>query len=151
MKYLLNMVSEIGKRDHAASLGDSALRRRGLLRIGTLMTASTSASAVSAVSAAGAQAAPIDAAALDAYVPIAEKGAPLGVAGLDVEARVPMSQLPDLSATFAPKSLETSKADLTALDTKLDASAAAAMYVPQDQLQHHGRLCCLRQQQFQRT
>lgn len=94
------MTSEIGKKDRSATQRDSTVKRRGLIRIGTLMTAFTGASAVSAITAASAQAEPIDATALNAYVPIAEKGAPSGVAELDVDAKIPAAQLPDLSATI---------------------------------------------------
>lgn len=93
------MASEIGKKDRAASQRDSGVKRRGLLRIGTLITAFTGASAVSAIEATRAQAEPIDATILNAYVPTAEKGVALGVATLDPLAKVPSSQLPDLAAT----------------------------------------------------
>lgn len=94
------MASEMSKSDRSASRSDGGVKRRGLLRIGTLITAFTGASAVSAIGATSAQADPIDAAALEAYVPLAEKGAASGVAALDLEAKVPFSQLPDFSATY---------------------------------------------------
>ncbi|MFP3461274.1 glycosyl hydrolase family 28-related protein [Arthrobacter globiformis] len=97
------MANEVGKEDRSASRRNRAVERRGLFRIGTLITAFTGASAISAVGATSAQAAPIDASALEAYVPIAEKGAASGVAALDLEAKVPFSQLPDLSATIATR------------------------------------------------
>jgi hypothetical protein len=95
------MASDIDKKDPSANRSDSTVKRRGLLRIGALLTAFTGASAISPIGASSAQAEPIDATALEAYVPIAEKGAPSGVAALDLEAKVPLSQLPDLSALIA--------------------------------------------------
>lgn len=72
--------------------------RRGILRFGTLITAFTGASAISAIGANIAHAGPGDKTPPNVYVPIAEKGAPSGVAALDVNAKVPLAQLPDLSA-----------------------------------------------------
>ncbi|MFE5835300.1 hypothetical protein [Arthrobacter sp. NPDC056493] len=96
------MANEIGKKHRSAPRSDSSLERRGLLRVGTLITAFTGASAISAVGATGAQAVPVDATIFDAYVPLAEKGAASGVAALDPEAKVPFSQLPDLSSLYGP-------------------------------------------------
>jgi hypothetical protein len=76
------------------------LKRRGLLRLGTLITAITGASAISAIDARNAQAAGGDKAGANTYVPIAEKGAPSGVAALDVNAKLATNQLPDLSGTI---------------------------------------------------
>ncbi|MEV7135674.1 glycosyl hydrolase family 28-related protein [Arthrobacter sp. NPDC093128] len=90
------MVIEIGNIDQPVPPTDTGVRRRGLLSFGTLMAAFTGASAVAALGASSAQAAPGD-----KYVPIAEKGAPSGVAALDSGAKIPPSQLPDLSATFS--------------------------------------------------
>ncbi|MFF1382223.1 hypothetical protein ACFVWT_01525 [Arthrobacter sp. NPDC058288] len=90
--------------------GNAAVKRRGLLRIGTLMTAFTSASAISAFSNTGAQAAPGDKTS-QSYVPTAEKGVALGVATLDSASKIPPAQLPDLSSTVAIKGLESSKVD----------------------------------------
>ncbi|MFF2316473.1 hypothetical protein ACFVTE_09410 [Arthrobacter sp. NPDC058097] len=94
------MASEIGKKDRSASRSDGSVERRGLLRAGTLMTALTGASAMSAIGAPSSQAALSDLTPL-AYVPLTEKGAASGVASLDFEAKVPLSQIPDLSATTA--------------------------------------------------
>lgn len=81
-----------------------ALRRRELLRIGTLVTAFTGVSAASGLGINGAAAAPGDKIQPATYVPLTEKGAASGVATLDVESKIPMVQLPDFSATFVQKS-----------------------------------------------
>lgn len=78
----------------------AGVKRRGLLRFGTLITAFTGASAISAIVASGAEAGPADKAPSTAYIPTSEKGAPLGVATLNKEAKIPPGLLPDLSATF---------------------------------------------------
>jgi hypothetical protein len=104
------MTSEIGKKGQMVSQNDPVVKRRGLLRFGTLITAFTGASAFSALGAnSAAQAGPGDKNPPNTYVPIAEKGAPSGVAVLDVNSKVPLSQLPDLS-------------------TKLDSATAATTY-----------------------
>lgn len=95
------MARKIANKDQAASQSDTGVKRRGLLRFGTLVTAITGASAISAIGANSAQAAPIDKTSPNTYVPIAEKGAPSGVASLDVNAKILPTQLPDLSATYA--------------------------------------------------
>jgi hypothetical protein len=76
------------------------VKRRGLLRYGTLITAFTGASAISATTANSAYAAPGDKNPSTAYVPVAEKGAPMGVATLDDKSKVPPALLPDLSAAY---------------------------------------------------
>lgn len=101
------MAGETGNRDNATSQSDASVRRRELLRIGTLITALTGASAVSAIGATGAEAAPGDTVPPTAYVPTSEKGAPLGVATLDTESKIPPVLLPDLSATYATAVLVT--------------------------------------------
>jgi hypothetical protein len=73
--------------------------RRRLLRFGTLIAAVTGASAVSAVAA---HAAPGDKVQPNAYVPMAEKGAPSGVATLDSMSKLPATQLPDLAPIITP-------------------------------------------------
>lgn len=95
------MAKETGNRDHAMSQTEASVKRRGLLRFGTLITALTGASAISAIGASRAEAGPVDKAPPTAYVPMSEKGAPLGVATLDMESKIPPSLLPDLSATYA--------------------------------------------------
>ncbi|MDT0193789.1 hypothetical protein Q9R30_00285 [Arthrobacter sp. AB6] len=90
------MTSTNGKQSVPAA--EKSFRRRGLLRLGTLITAFTGASAVT--SAGGAQAAPGDKNPATAYVPLAEKGAPAGVATLDTSSKIPSSQIPDLSSSF---------------------------------------------------
>lgn len=76
-----------------------AMKRRGLLRFGTLVTAITVASAVATLGPIPANAATGKPSAAD-YVPMAEKGAASGVGTLDAGARIPSGQLPDLSATI---------------------------------------------------
>lgn len=90
-------------------------RRRGLLKVGTLIAAVTGASAVSAVAA---NAAPGDKAQPNDYVPTAEKGAPSGVATLDGGSKLPATQLPDLTPIIAP-----------AVEPKLDKTEAANIYL----------------------
>ncbi|WJH23697.1 hypothetical protein [Pseudarthrobacter defluvii] len=75
------------------------MKRRGLLRFGTLVTAITVASAVATLGPIPANAATGKPSAAD-YVPMAEKGAASGVGTLDAGARIPSGQLPDLSATI---------------------------------------------------
>lgn len=105
------MVSETGKKDESASRDDAGVNRRGLLRFGTLITTLTGASAISAIGASSAQAGPGDKnPPTTSYVPMAEKGAPSGVAALDVNAKIPPGQLPDLSdinVTRTPSSNDT--------------------------------------------
>ncbi|MFE4543439.1 glycosyl hydrolase family 28-related protein [Arthrobacter sp. NPDC056727] len=98
------MASENDKRERAESRSESGVMRRGFLRIGTLATAFTCASAVSTFGATSAQAGATDATTLQTYVPITEKGAAWGVAALDVNAKVPLTQLPDFSASYGPDS-----------------------------------------------
>ncbi|MBT2248092.1 hypothetical protein JHV56_05175 [Arthrobacter sp. BHU FT2] len=64
------------------------------------MTAFTGAAAMSAGSA---QAAPGDKTSPNTYVPLAEKGAPSGVAALDASAKIQPAQLPDLSGVYVSK------------------------------------------------
>jgi hypothetical protein len=97
------MASESRKKDQPASQNETGVKRRGLLRFGTLITALTGASAISAFSANSAQAGPGDKTPPSTYVPISEKGAPAGVATLDATSKIPPAQLPDLSASFVPQ------------------------------------------------
>jgi hypothetical protein len=97
------MTSESEQKDQAVSQNDTGVKRRGLLRFGTLITALTGASAMSAISANSAQAGPGDKTPPSTYVPISEKGAPLGVATLDAASKILPSQVPDLSATYVGK------------------------------------------------
>lgn len=78
----------------------SVVKRRKLLRMGTLVAAFTGASTITAGVATNAQAGPGDKSPSNAYIPTSEKGTPLGVATLDKEARIPPALLPDLSATY---------------------------------------------------
>lgn len=94
------MARETGNRDRAISQSDTGVKRRGLLRFGTLITALTGASAISAIGANRAEAGPGDKTPATTYVPVSEKGAPLGVANLDLESKIPRALLPDLSATI---------------------------------------------------
>lgn len=89
--------------EHPAYRIGAGLRRRQFLSFGTLMTAFTGASAISAVGANAAAAAPDP---KNTYVPLTEKGAPSGVATLDPGSKIPVVQLPDLSATYATLDLE---------------------------------------------
>lgn len=97
------MTSEMGERKQSAAEVTAGFRRRGLLRLGTLVTALTGASAISALSTNAAQAAPGDKNPPTAYVPTAEKGVASGVATLDIESKIPTAQLPDLSKIYGPK------------------------------------------------
>lgn len=74
----------------------ASVRRRRFLTSGTLIAAFTGVSTVSGVGTNRA-----DAATGDAYVPVAEKGAPSGVATLDAASKIPSAQLPNLSSTYA--------------------------------------------------
>jgi hypothetical protein len=94
------MADETGKKSLPEA--GAGIKRRGLLRFGTLVTAFTGASAISALGASDAQAASGDKNPPNTYVPIAEKGVASGVATLDLESRIPPAQLPDLSATYGP-------------------------------------------------
>lgn len=94
------MAEETENRDHAASQPGTGVKRRWLLRFGTLVTAFTGASAISAIGTSSAQAGPGEKNPPTAYVPTSEKGAPLGVATLDIESKIPPALLPDLSATI---------------------------------------------------
>lgn len=93
------MVREIEKKEQSADPTVGGIRRRGLLRLGTLVSAFTGASAISVLGANGANAAPRDPS--TTYVPTAEKGAASGVATLDIKSKIPLAQVPDLSATYA--------------------------------------------------
>lgn len=79
--------------------GTNGIKRRGLLRFGSLATALSGAVVVGGA-AETALAAPADKNPSLAYVPTAEKGAPSGVATLDSGARIPSSQIPDLSESY---------------------------------------------------
>lgn len=83
--------------------GDAVVKRRGLLRIGTLLTAFTGTSAMHVAAADTAQAGSGDKAPTNSYVPLAEKASPLGVATLDGNAKIVSAQLPDLSAIYAKR------------------------------------------------
>lgn len=99
------MARETGNRDQATSQSDNGVKRRGLLKFGSLITAITGASAISAIGAGSAEAGPGDKTPTTTYVPVSEKGAPLGVATLDIESKIPRTLLPDLSTTFGPDSI----------------------------------------------
>lgn len=93
------MAKEIVAGEQPESFIGWNIKRRRLLRVGTLVTAFTGASAMSALSAGTAHA--VDDSTGQTYIPVAEKGAPSGVATLDANAKIMPSQLPDLSATVA--------------------------------------------------
>lgn len=95
------MAIETGKRDESAPKDGTGVKRRGLLRFGTLITAFSGVSAISALGASTAYAAPGDKnPPTTTYVPTAEKGSAAGVATLDANTRIPYAQLPDLSSSF---------------------------------------------------
>ncbi|MBD1537760.1 hypothetical protein HC749_06185 [Arthrobacter sp. S13_S34] len=93
---------ETGPREQWAPQVNRSLKRRGLLRLGTLVAALTGASAVSGGAADSAHADIIDPTLVGAFVPLAEKGSSLGVATLDEDGKIPLAQLPYLSGTLAP-------------------------------------------------
>lgn len=97
------MARLIGKKDPSTPQSETSVKRRGLLRVATVATALTSASVVSAIGVDTAQAGPGDKTPPNSYVPITEKGAPSGVATLDANSKIFAAQLPDLSASYAPK------------------------------------------------
>ncbi|MDE8669150.1 hypothetical protein PY310_11230 [Pseudarthrobacter sp. H3Y2-7] len=98
------MAIEIHSGDQApASPRVSIVKRRELLRLGSLVTALTGACAAAAMGADRAQAAPGDKTGAATYIPMAEKAAPSGVATLDASAKIQSAQFPDLSATYLPK------------------------------------------------
>jgi hypothetical protein len=103
------MAREIRKKDELAPETTAGVKRRGLLRFGTLITAFTGASAISALAAESAHAGPGDKNPPTSYVPIAEKGVASGVATLDLESKIPPAQLPDLSASYATTAAVSSK------------------------------------------
>lgn len=85
-------------------LKSAGVRRRGLLRFGTLIAALTGASAISTLGAERAQSAPGDKNPPANYIPVSEKGVASGVPTLDSGSKIPPSQLPDLSASYAGRS-----------------------------------------------
>ena len=97
------MAGKSGRKHQSTSRNDVEVERRGLFRFGTLVAAFTGASAISAIGANSAQAAPGDKNSPNNYVPVAEKGAASGVATLDIESKIPATQLPDLSASYVGK------------------------------------------------
>lgn len=129
------MANVSGKFEPPASETPAGLKRRGLLRFGTLVTALSGASAISALRASGAHAAAGDKTPPNAYVPLAEKGTASGVATLDTESKIPPMQLPDLSSTYEPQLVNGQRAvrkgelfvraeDYTTFQLALDAASA---------------------------
>lgn len=108
----------------------AAIKRRGLFRLGTLITAFTGASAVAALNTDAALAAPGKPPSGD-YVPVAEKGAASGVATLDLESKIPISQLPDrptapeVTYFVTPRGKDTNDG-LTVMSAKATIGAAIA-------------------------
>lgn len=98
------MAREYENNRQAVPQSAAGVKRRGLLHIGTLLSALTGASALSSMGADSAHAASGDKPSPNTYVPIAEKGSPSGVASLDMNATIVPTQLPDLSGTYAQKS-----------------------------------------------
>lgn len=99
------------------SHNDSDMKRRWLLKFGTLITAFSGASALSAIGASSSHAAPGDKFPSTTYIPIAEKGAPSGVAALDVNSKVPLTYLPDLSAKLDSATAATTYTKLAGINT----------------------------------
>jgi hypothetical protein len=96
------MVRETRNDEQATPETGAGVKRRGLLRFGTLITAFTGASAISALGNNSAHAGPGDKNPSTDYVPIAQKGTASGVATLDAGAKIPSTQMPDLSQSYAP-------------------------------------------------
>jgi hypothetical protein len=92
---------DIDKEIRPAPETTAGVKRRRLLRFGTLIAAFTGASAISALNTNSAHAAVGDTNPSMDYVPIAQKGVASGVATLDPEAKIPTTQLPDLSTSYA--------------------------------------------------
>lgn len=88
------------RKEQPAREISTGLGRRQLLNLGTLVTAFTGVSAASALGVNAAAAAPGDKTQPGTYVPVTEKGAASGVATLDTVSKIPLDQLPDLSATY---------------------------------------------------
>lgn len=86
-----------------------AVRRRGLLTLGALITG---VSAVSGLGSNRANAAQSAQNLPNAYVPIAEKGVASGVATLDDQCKIPAEQIPDLSASVARRLTQLQKPTL---------------------------------------
>lgn len=123
------MATENGNTDNAPSQPDTGVKRRWLLRTGTLISAFTGASAISAIAASSAEAGQAYMTPSTAYIPTSEKGTPLGVATLDKDSKIPPALLPDLSARYATKLSELA----ASLDGQTDVKAmanAAAMATP---------------------
>lgn len=98
------MASDIRENEHlSAPEPNTGVKRRRLLRFGTLMTAISGASALSALGVNSAHASPGDKTPPANYVPVAEKGAASGVATLDIGSKIPRAQLPDLAAVYGPE------------------------------------------------
>ncbi|UTT68791.1 polysaccharide deacetylase family protein [Arthrobacter sp. DNA4] len=109
------MGKDIGDCEEPGAGHDYSVKRRGLLRFGTLVTALSGASVISVVAANSAQATS-DPAATSSYIPASEKGAPLGVATLDENAKIPIAQLPDLTATVATAGINRTGVELRITD-----------------------------------
>jgi hypothetical protein len=96
------MVNELDGEEVTPSESEVFLRRRKILRFGSLITAFTGASALATIEASSAHAGPGDKPPSTNYVPTAEKGVASGVATLDLQAKIPGAQIPDLSRTYVP-------------------------------------------------
>lgn len=90
------------KRTKSPKLDFSDIKRRRLLRLGTLVTAISGTSVISTVGGNIANAAPPDKNSSTSYVPLTEKGAASGVATLDTQSKIPATQMPDLSRDYGP-------------------------------------------------
>lgn len=120
-------MDERANTEQRGSLDDAVVKRRGLLRFGTLISALTGASAISAIGA-GAQAAPGDKnpPSNNSYVPLAEKGAPSGVAPLDANAKIMPAQVPDLTSMYSLRDGRTVCRGFTRADVIATLDAAEA-------------------------
>lgn len=126
------MASETRKNDQSAPESAAGVKRRRLLRFGTLLTAFTGASAISALDANSANAGPGDKNPPTNYVPITEKGAASGVATLDVGMKVPVSQIPDLSNSYASvlKAAFDGSDETAILQAAVDSAAGGVLALP---------------------
>lgn len=81
------------------SESNAGVKRRRLLALGTWATAVTGMSTLAGFETKSAHAAPPAMDQPNVYIPVSEKGKASGVATLDESAKIPSSQLPNLSAT----------------------------------------------------
>lgn len=85
---------------------DDGLQRRGLLKLGTLASAATAVVTLSGPVASRAQAAAPTEISQFTYIPSTDKGVAFGVATLDSGSKLPLNQIPDLSNSYAPATVD---------------------------------------------